>query len=222
MALSARATANTIYLFLFLFSLALPLSAAQVTIPFIQYPSCVQPLAATLPHDCNYGYANNAQATQENNCLCADTSWLTTFALSVYTTCDCDDLQRTAQALQDNCALTSAAVALTAQQFVEAGSSSCGSGSGSDGGPGSSSSSVAAQTGTASTPSTFRTSTVTSSTSSSSSTTSSTTTSDPSTGLQKTGNQIALAIGIVGIIVGVIVTAYKKEIKRFLNAVFHR
>ena len=164
------------------------------------YPVCAQTyMAEYAPTTCAIGTPGITDGMQENECLCSDTNFLTSAAKAIYSNCGCSDLTTSGSVMVANCDASFATPILNAVQFVMAGDgneATCKADANTSADP-APSSTLTTQPASTAVQTTFRTSTTVSPTPSSSPSPPSP---DPAI-LAKKSNQIAIAVGVVGILV---------------------
>ena len=76
---------------------------AACTYDFSIYPACAQPaLLDNAPESCDYG-SDPSDITNTDECLCSDPAFVESVAQAIYTSCGCDILTTSAQALYAAC-----------------------------------------------------------------------------------------------------------------------
>ncbi|MCJ1471479.1 hypothetical protein MMC13_000118 [Lambiella insularis] len=110
--------------------LSLPL-LLRAEFDFHNYPLCVQSVLYTFaPATCDYGDASDAETEATDHCLCTSLGFLNDAATHIFPACGCADLQTAAQVVSNNCAKYQTNAALSVDDFIVAGSATCGAGKG--------------------------------------------------------------------------------------------
>lgn len=108
---------------LLLLSFAVSLRAA---FNFNNFPIYAQSVLYTFaPASCDYGDGNNVDTVRTDNCLCTNLGFLHDSALNIFQACGCQDLQTSAQVISNNCAKYQTNSALSVEDYINAGSSTC-------------------------------------------------------------------------------------------------